>query len=73
MNPLPIRLVLSAEQTAVIRDSGFHFVAGSPVSLNIPTGRATLLLFECSKKTADAAARVALGKARAVKITPPKP
>lgn len=70
MNPLPIRLVLTAEQTGTIRESGFRFMAGSPVSINITTGRATLLLFECTKDTADKACRVAQGTHRAVIIKP---
>jgi hypothetical protein len=61
MNSKPLRLVLTAEQTAVIRESGFRFVAGSPVSINTTTGRATLLLIECDRATADAACRVAQG------------
>lgn len=73
MNPLPLRLVLTAEQTAAIRESGFHFMAGSPVSINITTGRATLLLFECTRQTADSACRVAQGTHRAVlKTSKPK-
>ena len=68
MNQKPLRLVLTAEQTAVIRESGVRFVAGSPVSINSATGRATLLLFECTRETADAGCGVAQGTHRAVKI-----
>lgn len=66
MNSKPLRLLLTADQTAVIRESGFRFMAGSPVTINVTTGRATLLLFECTKETADAACRVAQGTHRAV-------
>jgi hypothetical protein len=61
MNSKPLRLVLTPEQTATIRESGIHFMAGSPVSINVISGRATLLLFECSRETADAACGVASG------------
>lgn len=70
MNPKPLRLVLTAEQTAFLREEGIHFVAGSPVSMNATTGRATLLLFECDRKTADAACRVAQGTHRAARKSP---
>ena len=54
-----LRLVLTADQTAAIRESGVHFVAGSPVSINTTTGRATLLLIECTREAADLACGVA--------------
>lgn len=66
MNSKPLRLVLAAEQTAFIREEGIYFMAGSPVSINVATGRATLLLFECTRLTATAACQVAQGTHRAV-------
>lgn len=66
MNPKPFQLVLDQAQTAAIRESGVHFMAGSPVTINTATGRATLLLFECDRKTADAACGVVMGTHRAI-------
>jgi len=68
MSSKPIRLVLTAEQTAAIRESGIMFMAGSPVSINTATGRATVLLFECTRETANLACGVAQGTHRASKI-----
>lgn len=68
MNPHPLRLVLTAEQTAAIRESGFHFMAGSPVTINLTTNRATLLLFECDRETANRACGVVQGTHRATII-----
>ena len=65
MNSKPFRLVLTAEQTAAIRESGIGFVAGSPVSLQNTTGPATLLLFECDQEAANGACDVAMGLAKA--------
>lgn len=72
--PHPFRLILTAEQSAAIRESGIGFVVGSPCSMRVVTAPATLLLFECTKETGDAACGVAMGTHRAVKKpTPPSP
>jgi hypothetical protein len=64
-----LRLVLSAEQSAAIRESGIRFAILHPDSWPSPTvGRWLVELIECDQPTADAACRVALGKARAVTI-----
>ena len=67
----PFRLVLTQGQAAALRESGIGFVAGSPCALS--TSQATLLLFECDEKSANAACRVAQGTHRAVTITKPAP
>jgi hypothetical protein len=67
-----LRLVLSAEQSAAIRESGIRFAVVHPDSWPSPTvGRWLVELIECDQPTADAACRVALGKARAVTIKTP--
>jgi hypothetical protein len=59
-------MVLTPAQSAAIRESGIGFVTGAPSR----TDPGTLLLFECDRRTATAAARVALGTHRAVQRKP---
>lgn len=69
--PKPFRLVLTPEQSAAVRESGIEFAAGSPCFLRADPGRAAILLFECSKATADAACGVVMGTHRAVRVKTP--
>ncbi len=62
----PFRLVLTQAQSAAIRESGIGFVTGMPTA----DDPGTLLLFECDEHAATAAARVAQGTHRALKIKP---
>lgn len=74
MKPKPLRLVLSAEQTAAILESGIRFAIIHPGSWPENPGRWVVDLFEVSVATANAAAGVAMGTHRAVKkTTPSKP
>jgi hypothetical protein len=67
----PLRLILSAEQSAAIRESGIRFAIIHPDSYPSPTvGRWVVDLIECDVHAANAATRVALGMARAVAIKP---
>lgn len=61
----PIRLLLTPEQAATLRDSGAEFVAGSPVGIR-SVDRPALILIPCGSKAANDAARVAQGTHRAV-------
>jgi hypothetical protein len=70
MNPPPLRLVLSPEQSAAIRESGIRFAVVHPGSWPAHPGRWVVDLIECDVHTANAAVRVALGQARAVTIKP---
>jgi hypothetical protein len=73
MNPEPFRLVLSAEQSAAIRESGIRFAVVHPDSYPSPTvGHWVVDLIECDQPTADAACRVAMGlcKTRRVQARP---
>jgi hypothetical protein len=64
-----LRLVLSEEQTAAIRESGIRFAVIHPSSWPAPhAGRWVIDCFDCKQPAADAAVRVALGHARAVAI-----
>jgi hypothetical protein len=59
----PLRLVLSAEQSAAIRESGIRFAIIHPDSYPSPNvGRWVVDLIECDSSTANAAVRVATGK-----------
>jgi hypothetical protein len=59
-----LRLVLSPEQSAAIRESGIRFAIVHPDSWPSPTaGRWLIELIPCDVHTANAAARVALGTA----------
>ena len=71
MNPSPLRLVLTEEQSAAIRESGIRFAVMGPGSYPGATGRSVLYLFECAQETAQAACGVALGTHRAAKIRTP--
>jgi hypothetical protein len=66
--PRPLRLVLSDEQSAAIRESGIRFAVIHPGSWPANPGRWVVDLIECDQPTADAAVRVAMGKARAVNL-----
>jgi hypothetical protein len=60
--PKPLRLVLSEEQSAAIRESGIRFAIIHPDSYPSPTvGRWVVDLVECDQPTADSAVRVARG------------
>lgn len=69
-NDKALRLVLSPEQSAEIRDHGINFAVVGPGSYPDSGGLFVAFLFKLDRKTADAAARVAMGKARAVRISP---
>ena len=57
-----LRLILTPEQSAVIRESGIRFAVIHPDNYPSPTvGRWVVDLIECDQPTADAACRVALG------------
>lgn len=57
-----LRLVLSAEQSAAIRESGIRFAVIHPDSYPSPTaGRWVVDLVECDSTTANNAVGVALG------------
>ena len=72
MNPPPLRLVLTEEQSAAIRESGIRFAIIHPGSYPATPGLWVADLFEIDQQTAVAACDVAMGKARAAKIkTPP--
>ncbi len=69
--PAPLRLVLSEEQSAAIRESGIRFCIIHPDSYPSPhVGKWVVDLVECDSGTANAACRVAQGisKERRVKI-----
>ncbi len=59
----PFQMVLTPAQSAAILESGIGFVTGAPSATN----PGTLILFECDRRTATAAARVAMGTHRAAK------
>jgi hypothetical protein len=62
MNSKPLRLVLTAEQSAVIRESGIRFAIVHPDSYPSPhVGRWVVDLVECDVHAANAACRVAMG------------
>jgi hypothetical protein len=64
-----LRLLLSAEQSAAIRESGIRFGIIHPDSWPSPTvGRWVVDLIECDVHAANSAVRVALGQARAVNL-----
>jgi len=74
-HPGSIKIMLGREASEAIAANGdFHFAgithpdATSPPEAN---GRLILVCLRTDKATLDAAARVALGKARAVTIKPP--
>ena len=65
----PLRLVLTAEQSAVIRESGIRFAIIHPDSYPSPTvGRWVVDLIECDVHQANAAVRVAMGLSAERKI-----
>ena len=66
--PRPLRLVLSEEQSAAIRESGIRFAVIHPGSWPANPGRWVVDLIECDVHAANSAVRVAMGKARAVTI-----
>jgi hypothetical protein len=72
----PLRLVLSAEQSAAIRESGVRFAVIHPDSYPSPTvGRWVVDLVECDVHQANAAVRVAQGLSaeRKLKASPAQP
>ena len=71
MNMKPLRLVLTEEQSACIRESGIRFAVMGPGSYPSATGRAVLYLFECDQETAAAACDVGMGLSKAKRIKPP--
>lgn len=69
MNSKPLRLVLSAEQSAAIRESGIRFAVIHPDSFPSPTnGRWLIDLIECDQSVADSAVRVAMGRSKERRI-----
>jgi hypothetical protein len=74
MNAKPLRLILTAEQSAAIRESGIRFAVIHPESYPSPhVGRWVVDLVECNVHQADAAVRVARGLSAERKIKPPTP
>ena len=71
MSKPPLRLVLTDEQSAAIRESGIKFAVMGPGSYPGATRRAVLYLFECDQETAAAACGVATGTHIARRIKPP--
>lgn len=65
----PLRLILTAEQSAAIRESGIRFAVIHPGSYPATAGRWQIDLIECDQPTAAAAVRVALGESRERRIT----
>lgn len=61
MNAKPFRLVLTAEQSAAIRESGIRFAVVHPGSWPENPGRWVVDLIECDVHQANAAVRVAQG------------
>lgn len=68
----PFRLILTPEQTALVRSQGLRWVVGSSF-LTGKTGLAVLNLFEVDRETANEACGVVFGTRRAVKIGPATP
>lgn len=69
-----LRLVLSAEQSAAIRESGIRFAVIHPDSYPSPfVGRWVVDLIECDQPTADAAVGVAMGTRTARRNPQAKP
>jgi hypothetical protein len=64
----PLRLVLTEEQSACIRESGITFAVMGPGSYPGATGRAVLYLFECTQDGARGACEVAMGESTARRI-----
>lgn len=68
----PFRLILTAEQSAAIRESGIRFAIIHPDSYPSPTvGRWVVDLIECDSATANAAVRVARGISKERRSKPP--
>lgn len=67
MNPPPLRLVLTVEQSAAIRESGIRFAIIHPGSYPATPGRWVADLFEIDQATAAGAVNVALGTHTAVR------
>ena len=76
-HPGSIKILLGREASeAIAANADFHFAGITHPDSTSPTeanGRLILVCLRTDKATLDAAARVALGKARAVNITKPKP
>lgn len=70
----PLRLILTAEQSAAIRESGIRFAIIHPDSYPSPTaGRWVVDLIECDAATANALVAVLRGEARVVRVKPRQP
>ena len=75
-HPGSIKILLGREASdAIAANADFHFAAITHPDATSPPeahGRLILVCLRTDKATLDAATRVALGKDRAVKISPPK-
>ena len=70
MSKPPLRLVLSEEQSAAIRESGIKFAIVHPGSYPTAAGRWVVSLVECTQDEAQAACEVAMGQSKARRIKP---
>lgn len=66
----PLRLVLTAEQSATVRESGITFAVLANGSYPDSAQRSVLYLFACTKDQAKNACDVAQGIARAAPVKP---
>jgi len=66
----PLRLVLSEEQSAAIRESGIRFAIVHPGSYPATVGRWVVDLIECDHDQAKGACEVAMGESVAKRIKP---